>query len=226
MKRNEKIWISIWFCFFAILLACLIFLWQVITMAEAINLFLISALVLVTIIYAQRTAEIAGATRKQAEEIKAQRYSECLPVLLVSITQKTGGLNPDEHLYKILQTGTGATFEWANSGKGVAINARFSLWGTPLDSHPEKVLFFPPHESTALEVGTHEQIDFNHKGEWFDKPAAYCPRLEIEYQDIYERKITTIQEFCIDKQNKKACLGELYFKINGRRLGTEVTQHD
>ena len=197
-----------------------------IDIGQAFNMILLLALVFVTGIYTVRTAEIAGATKIQAEEIKMQRYSEFLPVLLVSIAQKTKGLDPDEHLYKILQTGTGATFEWANLGKGVAINARFSLWGISLDRHPEKVLFFPPRESKALEVGAHIEIDFNYTGKWFDKPEVYCPRLETEYQDIYERKITTIQEFRIDKQNRKAFLGELYFEINGRRLGTEVIQHD
>jgi hypothetical protein len=225
MLKNEVKTFSILLIIFAIVIVILL-LTHKIDMGQTINLLLLFALVCVTGIYAKRTAEIAGATRKQAEEIKAQRYSECLPVLLVSIAQKTKGFDPDEHLYKILQTGTGATFEWANSGKGVAINARFSLWGVPLDSHPEKVLFFPPRESKALEVGAHVRIDFNYKGEWFDEPAAYCPRLETEYQDIYERKITTVQEFRIDKQNKKAFLGELYLKINGRRLGTEVIHHD
>ena len=225
MRKNKFNKLIIYFITFAALTIILL-LTHKIDPNQAMNILLLFALVCVTGIYAVRTTEIADATRKQAEEIKTQRYSECLPVLLVSIAQKTKGLDPDEHLYKILQTGTGATFEWANLGKGVAINARFSLRGLPLDNHPEKVLFFPPRESKALEVGAHVQIDFNYAGEWFDKPAAYCPRLETEYQDIYERKITTIQEFRIDNQNKKAFLGELYFKINGRRLGTEVIQHD
>ena len=225
MRKNELNKLIIALIVFAGLIIFLL-ITHLIDMNQAMNLLLLFALVCVTGIYAIRTAEIAGATRKQAEEIKEQRYSECLPLLLVSIAQKTKGLDPDENLFKILQTGTGATFEWANMGKGVAINARFSLWGVPLDSHPEKVLFFPPGESKALEVGAHVRIDFNYKGEWFDKPAAYCPRLETEYQDIYERKITTVQEFRIDKKNKKACLGELYFTINGRRLGTEMIHHD
>ncbi|MBC8276329.1 MAG: hypothetical protein H8E40_15360 [Chloroflexi bacterium] len=225
MRKNEFKALSILLIIFAVLVAFLL-VTHSIDMGQTMNLLVLFALLCVTAIYAKRTAEIAGATKEQSEEIKAQRYSESLPVLLVSIAQKTKGLDPDEHLYKILQTGTGATFEWANSGKGVAINARFSLWGVPLDSHPEKVLFFPPRESKALEVGAHVRIDFNYKGEWFDKPATYCPRLETEYQDIYERKITTVQEFRIDKQNEKASLGELYFTINCRRLGTEVIQHD
>jgi Ca2+/Na+ antiporter len=226
MRKNEYIVVSILFIIFVAAIVIFLFFTHSIDIGQIMNLIILFALVCVTGIYAKRTAEIADATKKQAEEIKAQRYSECLPVLLVSIAQKTKGLDPDEHLYKILQTGSGATFEWANSGKGVAINVLFLLWGVPLDSHPEKVLFFPPREPEALEVGTHVKIDFNYKGEWFDKPAAYSPRLEAQYQDIYERKITTVQEFRIDKQNEKASLGGLYFTINGKRLGSEVIQHD
>jgi hypothetical protein len=49
----------------------------------------------------------------------------------------------------------------------------------------------------------------------------YQPRFEAEYQDIYERKITAVQEFRIDEQNKRPSLGDLYFTINGRRLRKE-----
>lgn len=190
---------------------------------RVLELFVLITLVLVTASYADSAKTQADASLKMAQEMKEQRYSECIPVLLVVITQKTNGLDPNEHLYRILQTGVGATFEWANLGKGVAINARFSLWGLPLDSHPGKVLFFPPSESKALEVGAHVPVVFDYKGEWFDQPNAYCPRLEAEYQDIYERCITTVQEFRINAGNRTASLGELYFKINGRRLGSEKT---
>jgi len=62
----------------------------------------------------------------------------------------------------------------------------------------------------------------------YDIPEAHHPRLEAEYQDIYERKITTVQEFRIEEENgsKKAFVGELYFTVNGKRLGEEITSHD
>ena len=201
-----------------------------IRLSDRIQILLMFGLVAVTTFYAWSASRQADASVKMVEEMREQRYSECLPLLVVAITQRIPhqGLNPDEHLYSVLQTGIGATFGWRNLGKGVAINARFSLWGLPLDSHPGKVLFFPPREAKALEVGAHVSIVFDYAGQCFDQPEIYCPRLEAEYLDIYERKVTTVQEFRIEEQNnnKRAFMGELYFTVNGRRLGEEVTQHD
>ena len=56
--------------------------------------------------------------------------------------------------------------------------------------------------------------------------GSHFPPGEAEYEDIYERKIAAIQEFHIDEQNKKAFLGELYFAVNGKRLGEEVIRND
>jgi hypothetical protein len=56
-----------------------------------------------------------------------------------------------------------------------------------------------------------------------DLSEAYHPYLLAEYQDIYERIITTVQRFRIDEQNRRAFLGELYFEVNNRRLGQEVS---
>lgn len=188
--------------------------------AQTLEIAALTTLVLITAWYAKQTATMAN-------EMREQRYSECLPLLMVSINQQIlQGFSPDEDFYSVLQTGIGATFEWCNSGKGVAVNVRFSLWGLPLDSHPGKVLFFPPGESKALEVGAHVSIVFDYAGQWFDQPEVYCPRLEAEYQDIYERSITTVQEFCFDAQKKTASLGDLYFTVDGRRLGEEIIRHD
>jgi uncharacterized membrane protein len=89
MSKNEVKTFSILFIGFAIVIVILLLIHKIDT-GQTINLLLLFALVCVTGIYAKRTAEIARDTRKQAEEIKAQRYSECLPVLLVSINQKHG----------------------------------------------------------------------------------------------------------------------------------------
>lgn len=219
MKRQ-----AIWACSIFVLVLAGLFILHIIDLirvGEIIEIIVLFGLVLIT-------AEYARHTRIMAKEMRKQRYSECLPLLLVAINQGIlpRGLDPDKHLYSVLQTGIGATFEWCNSGKGVAVNVRFSLWGLPLDSHPGKVLFFPPRESKALEVGAHVSIVFDYAGQWFDQPEVYCPRLEAEYQDIYERSITTVQEFCFDAQKKTASLGDLYFTVNGRRLGEEIIRHD
>jgi len=174
------------------------------------------------------TAVYASSTQKIAKETKEQRYAESLPLLVPdiirgSITAKT---EPNEVEYRTLQTGVGLEVIWHNLGKGVAINARFSLWSVPLDSHPDKVIYFPPRESTFLEIGGQHKIEFKEewKGQWFDQPESYKPRLEAEYRDIYERNITTAQEFHIDEQNKKVFLGDLYFTVSGKRLGEEATR--
>ena len=53
------------------------------------------------------------------------------------------------------------------------------------------------------------------------------PQLKAEYKDIYGRQIITVQEFRMTEDNgtKKAFLGELYFPVNGKRLG-EVEKND
>jgi hypothetical protein len=205
--------------------------------APVFTLVLYAGLIVITMFYAYYSMETANAAREQADasvkmarETKEQRYSESLPLLVPAVTRRSivGNLEPNEIDYQTLQTGVGIEVTWHNLGKCVAINTRFSFWAAPLDSHPGKVLFFPPRESEALEIEGRKEIKFSDEwaGQWYDMPEAYYPRLEAEYQDIYERKITTVQEFRIDEQNKRAFLGELYFTINGRRLGEEVTHHD
>lgn len=191
--------------------------------AQTLEIAALTTLVLITAWYAKQTTIMA-------KEMREQRYKDSLPLLVPAATRRSvvGKLDPNEIDYQTLQTGVGIEVTWHNLGKGVAINTRFSFWAAPLDSHPGKVLFFPPRESEALEIEGRKEIKFSDEwaGQWYDMPEAYYPRLEAEYQDIYERKITTVQEFRIDEQNKRAFLGELYFTINGRRLGEEVTRHD
>jgi hypothetical protein len=182
------------------------------------------ALVILTAIYAWHT-------RKMANEMRKQRYSDSLPLLIPTIIPQwnTQGLDLKEVPYPYLQTGTGIKVMWRNLGSGVAINSRFSLWTASLDSSPGQALFLPPLESESLGVGEQKEINFHEawQGKKIDIPAGHHPRLEAEYQDIYERQVTTVQEFRIEEQkdNKRAFLGELYFTIDGRRLGTEV-EHD
>jgi hypothetical protein len=183
-------------------------------------------LVIVTGIY-------AWYARKMAEEMREQRYTECLPLLVPNITRRSivdQKLEPNEIEYRILQTGVGLEVAWHNLGKGVAINTRLSFSSPPLDSHPGKSLYFSPRESNALGVAAKESISFEPTSVgWGHQLVDQTkPRLEAEYQDIYERKITTVQEFRIEEQNntKRAFLGDLYFTVNGRRLGEESASHD
>ncbi len=222
MRRDEINKLLIAGGIFAVVLAILI--WQcVISIGQAIELTILFVLVLVTAIYAKRTAEIADATKEQAKEVKEQKYSESLPLLIPHFPPDVDTVAPSGSLYQFLRYG-GINVLWHNVGKGVAINSTFSLWGATLPSG--EVHRFLALESLAL--GSRQQIatSFEVYSIQRDKPERYQPRLEAEYQDIYERKITTVQEFHIDGEAKTAFLGELYFTVNGKRLGEEITSHD
>lgn len=207
------------------------------TITDWIQAISMVVLVGVTAIYAWRTHVISKDTEKQAvasmkmaEEMREQRHKDSLPLLIPTIPAiwDTRGLAPNEVPYG-LQVGIGIRVVWCNVGKGVAINSQFSFWAIP--TSPGKANFFPPRESGALEVGGKKEVDYHdtrYDKQFMAISDAYQPRLEAEYQDIYQRKITTVQEFRIEEQdeNKRFFLGELYFTVNGKRLGEEVTQHD
>ncbi len=236
MTKTEIIKLFVAVIIFAVVIAVVAVLGRIDT-AQTIQLIITFVLVLVTVAYVKRTAEIAGATKEQAKasvkmakQMEEQRYSECLPLLVPDITRRSivsQKLESNEVDYGTLQTGVGLEVIWHNLGKGVAINTRLSFRSSlPLDSHPGEALFFPPRESQALGVGGQKEIAFRDTWELYDIQEGHRTKLKAEYQDIYKRNITTIQEFRIDEENKRAFVGELYFIINDRRLGQEVTHHD
>jgi len=238
MSRPEKRILLIVSCIIIGVSSTMLYL-DFITIAETLNILMVSFLVLITAIYAQRTADIADATKEQTEatkqqanasvkmamETKEQRYCESLPLLVPTIPSMVDPItnipnhDPIEVDYDRVQVGIQATLH--NLGTGIAINVRVSFW---------KVQFFASRKLKALGTGEEKEIDFIEPLiiQLQDTPQAYCPRLEVEYQDIYERKITTVQEFRIEEQNntKRAFLGDLYFTVNGKRLGEELTEHD
>ena len=229
MRPNEIVALSVAVVVFAAVLAALI-LENVINTGQAIESTVLFVLVCVTAIYTKRAAETVDAAKQQAnasvkiaDETRKQRYSESLPLLVPTIPPI---LNADELPYESLQSGVGMKVVWCNVGKGVAINSRVSFEALPTSRG--KATFFPPLKLGTVEVGGKKEVDYSGilNGQSHDISDAYQPRVEAEYLDIYERKVTTVQEFRIDEQNKKPFLGELYFTINGRRLGEEVTHHD
>lgn len=188
------------------------------------QIFLVLGLVVVTGFYALVAFRQANASMKMADETTEQRYSESLPLLVPTIPPI---LNTDKLPYESLQSGVGVKVLWRNLGKGVAIDSRVSFETLPTSTG--KATFFPSRKLGTVEVGGKKEVGYSeilNDGQLHDISDAYQPRVEAEYLDIYERKVTTVQEFRIDEQNKKPFLGELYFTINGRRLGEEVTHHD
>jgi hypothetical protein len=214
------------------------------TVTDWVQAIAMVVLVGVTIFYAWQAKKArdsgegsAQASRKMADEMARKRYSDCQPVLIPKIDTRLGQIPEEDVLYMILASGVGgirqgttagATTRWHNAGKGVALNATFSLIGTPLQSQPNKVRFFTPTPDvpTALKVDEEKEVTFDLDWKEVDMPNKYSPRLKAEYQDIYERRLTTVQEFSFDTGEEKAHLGELYFTVDGRRLGEEATHHD
>lgn len=133
MKRNDIIGLVVAIAAFAGVIAFILSKKIIIT-SQAIEATLLFVLVLVTIIYAKRTSEIADATKKQAEEMKEQRLSEARPYLLLRLN-----LGCDELLQWDAFQGKSAPEEFKvtirNAGKGPAINLEASLWHS-MKIHP------------------------------------------------------------------------------------------
>jgi len=195
--------------------------------ADWAQIILMGGLVVATFVYALMAIRQANSSTKMAHEMMEQRYSESLPLLVPTIPRI---FSTDELPYECLQSGAWIQVIWRNIGKGAAINSK--LYFYPIPTSSGKAELFPPYELGTLEIGGKKEIDFNkifesYKREtkllndkrWQQISDEYQPRLEAEYLDIYERTITTVQEFRIDEQNKKAFVGELYFKVNDKRLG-------
>src|SRR4030043_949736 len=124
MNRNE---ISILFVATVGILAIVVILRLLnhIDTAQSIQIILTFTLVCVTTIYVKRTAEIAKADERIAEEMKQQRYSDSLPLLVPEISRRSvvnNKLDQNEIDYGTLQTGVGLEIIWHNIGKGTAIN--------------------------------------------------------------------------------------------------------
>jgi len=180
-----------------------------IDVGQGINILVLLGLMLIT-------AEYARQTTIMAKEMKEQRYAESLPIL---IPEFPPNLLSGSDTYAFLQGGIDVL--WHNVGKGAAINSGFSLWG--IQPSGEARHFIAP-ESQALGSGQQILTSFDFYSTEKDKLEQYQPRLEAEYQDIYERKITTVQEFHINEEAKMAFFKDLYFTVNGKRLGKEITQ--
>ena len=206
-------------------------------LSDMLQMLLMFGLVAVTTFYAWSASRQADANVKMAEEMAKKRYSDSQPVLIPKIPSRLGQIPEEDVLYMILasglagteqQTPKGVTIGWHNAGKGVALNAVFSLTGTPLESELNKARLFTPTPNlrTALKVDEEKEVAFDLEWKAVSMSASCSPRLKAEYQDIYERKLTTVQEFSFDKGNEKAYLGELCSTVDRRRLGEEATDHD
>jgi len=154
---------------------------KTITISEGMNLVILIGLVAVTAIYAMRTAEIAKATKEQAE-------ASSRPYLLLRLTNEMVTWPPPNNELNVTIR---------NEGKGPAINIEASLW------HPKTV---HPYDSKGyLASGEEWQVNISvsdvgvpYEGE--EEVRPWLPELKdiirefdvgvvvVQYHDIHSRK--------------------------------------
>ncbi|MDP2718436.1 MAG: hypothetical protein Q8P44_01180 [Dehalococcoidia bacterium] len=137
MSKKEIIGLLVAGIIFAIVLAIVLSL-KLIDVAQAIQIIITFVLVLVTVVYVKRTADIAKATKQQAdasmkmaEEMREQWQSEARPHLLLRL--KDGCVPWDPNSGGVV--GAGGPMDWkpftvmiANGGKGPAVNICAGFW--------------------------------------------------------------------------------------------------
>jgi len=126
MKKTEIIALLVVIAIFVVAVSVLI-LKDIVSTPEAIEITILFTLVLVTIIYAKRTSDIANATKEQAQEMREQRVMASRPLLI----QKS--VNEDGFSH----------FEVYNAGNGTAIEVQVILldqWGKPRNGKREGFL--------------------------------------------------------------------------------------
>ena len=109
------------------ILLIILTLFKTINVGQGIEIIILFALVLATFIYAKRTAEIAKATKEQAEEMKEQRIMTSRPIIVLK------AVNDDQDSH----------FEIYNAGNGTALEVEVVILdqkGQPIDGKREGFL--------------------------------------------------------------------------------------
>jgi len=205
MRKNEKNILSTALVLFAIVIALLI-LKSTISMAQAIEVTITFVLVLVTFIYAIRTAEIADATREQAkvsvkmaEEMKQQRYDTVRPVIDFKFRESypimiSQGLTPKEREEGNLSSGIRCML--CNIGIGPATDV-YSFTLTVSGERRQIYLgSLVKGETTPETILSLEQRDDC----WFSV---------ANYRDAYGRCFESSREVHLDMETGKPELGPL-----------------
>ena len=178
MRKNETIALFIFGIIFAGVLSYLI--WRnTINIAQAIEIVITFVLVCVTAFYAERTAEIANATKKQAdasvkmtEEMREQRVMASRPVIIQKDVCET-----ETKLATFGSKDWFSYFEVYNAGNGPAIEVEVSLLNNKKNLiHSQRKTFLragePPIEFSPSELAS------------LEKSTYY---LVSEYQSIFSR---------------------------------------
>jgi len=187
---------------------------------------------------------------KMATEIRNQRYSESMPLLVPEIPNIDNAKNPND-AYLRLQSSIDVI--WKNHGRGAAINAEFFFQWNTIGRLSDSTYCM------LSTIGIEKSKAIRFENTWIERLQSSeghsRPRLIAKYYDIYEREITTVQELDIVRehntyktheestlnkelldensvsivierglQEDRAFRGDIYFTINGKRLKKEAAK--
>ncbi len=218
MSRKETVSLFISGIIFAIVLAHVLLL-KLIDAAEAIQITISFVLVLVTVIYVKRTADIAQATKEQADasvkmadEMREQRIAESRPVMIQkAMPTIINGTTTDVFSH----------FEVRNQGNGPAIELQVSL----LDKkeRPIRVLRDTSVRAGELPVGSCQEFSF----ELANLPESTY-YIVCEYQSILSRlaKKQTWYQTWLPFQKCKSSQGGVRVEPNELEFKDEITEKE
>lgn len=199
------------------LLICRAFV--VFTTAEAVNIFLVGSLVIVTAVYAIETAKISKSSEKSGNAMEQQARASVEMAEMGSrpmIIQKPVYKEAVDAVVPVLRSDYFSHFEIYNAGNGPAIELEVSLMDkerNPL--HSQRVTF--------LRAG--EQIAFQ---PWFAHREESKYYLVCEYRRLFSHRPTqtwdqTWLPFELSKSSKE---GEVYVKPGELEFRNEVSEKD
>lgn len=183
MTKTEIIKLFVAVIIFAVVIAIIAVLGRI-DATQTIQLIITFVLVLVTVAYVKRTAEIASATREQAnasvemaEAMKDATFAALKPI--VSIDWISG------------QRGRAFTPYFNNIGLGPALNVKFYCTHTSFE-------FKSKQDRTTLEVGKREHITLLSEDFDFKDWAGFA--FNCDYQSIYGENFRSILVFKTEQE--------------------------
>lgn len=191
-RRIDQNWLVIIIAMFLLAVGLVVFrLLDFFTTAEAVNIFLVAALVLVTALYAKEseksrkaTEEQAKATREMAEEMKEQRQSAVIPILVAECFPKTVKADGEHELL-------GVSVILRNIGLGPALDIGISLVEAP----PQQIEYAWKEGKTAGISSFRTQFNLSELASGED--TAGNPKDIPDLHLIKNMKFTIVTE-CID----------------------------
>jgi len=199
------------------LLICRVF--GVFTTAEAVNIFLVGVLVIVTAVYAIETAKISKSSEKSGNAMEQHARASVEMAEMGSrpmIIQKPVYKEPVDAALSTLRSDYFSHFEIYNAGNGPAIELEVSL----LDKERN-----PLHSKRVTFLRAGEQIAFQ---PWFAYGEESKYYLICEYRRLFSHRLTQTwdQTWLPFELNKSSKEGEVYVEPGELEFKHEVSEND